>query len=85
MDIDVTVDVDPTDVLDRMDTKDIIEYLNDYRGCSIGETTGCDLKELAQNFEPMDILTAAAYRFLPRNCRDRQSVMDAIHEYLSRV
>lgn len=74
----VEVEVDEYEVLDRMKTKDIIEYLKDERDCRDLAT------ELIKGLSPMQILASAVYPFLPRNCSDKQSVMDAVQEYLSR-
>lgn len=78
VEVDVTVEVDEHEVLDEMDTTDILDYLVENRGF--------DAKDFAERlcFTPMEILAAAVYPFLPRNCSDKQSVMDAIREYLSR-
>lgn len=81
MDIETTVDIDEYQVLDNMKTEDIVEYLKERRKCQDVE----DTVSLIRGMDPMDVLTAAAYHLLPRNICDRQSVVEAIQEYISRV
>lgn len=81
MNIEVSAYVDEYEVLDDMETEDIVRYLKERRKCQDVE----DMVELVRNMDPMDVLTAAAYHLLPRNICDRQSVVEAIQEYISRV
>ena len=98
MDIDVTVDIDPEEVLDEMKVKDIIKYIFDHKGDEfteediddlseyISSNAGLDLTEmLLDKLDPWSILAAVAAPFIPRNCTDKQSVLDGIKEYLSRL
>lgn len=97
MDIDVTVDIDPYEVLDEMKVKDIIKYLinekNDdfsYEDINnfaeyIASSSDKDFQEIfMKKLNPWDMLLAVAKPFIPRNCTDKQSVLDGIKEFISR-
>lgn len=81
MNIEVSACVNEYEVLDNMKTEDIVRYLKERRKCQDVE----DTVKLVRDMDPMDVLTAAAYHLLPRNICDRQSVVEAIQEYISRV
>lgn len=97
MDIDVTVDIDPYEVLDVMKVKDIIKYLinqkndeftfeeiNDFAEY-IASSSDKDFQEIfMKKLNPWDMLLAVAKPFIPRNCTDTQSVLDGIKEFISR-
>lgn len=98
MDYDVTVDIDPKDVLEEMEVKDILKYcienkadeftkkdINDFADF-FASSTNLDLpRVMLEKLDPMEILTTVSAQFVPRNCTDRQSVLDGIQEYLSRI
>lgn len=97
MEIDTTVDIDPYEVLDEMKVKDIIKYLinqanddfsyediNDFAEY-IASSSDSDFQEIfMKKLNPWDMLLAVAKPFIPRNCTDKQSVLDGIKEFLSR-
>lgn len=98
MDIDVTVDIKPEDVLDEMKTKDIIKYLinsdeevftsNDIKDLEdyIESSTSLVLSRvLLEKLDPWEVLKTVAAPYIPRNCTDKQSILDGIQEYLSRL
>lgn len=96
MDIDVTVDIDPYEVLDEMKVKDIIKYLinqkndeftfeeiNDFAEY-IASSSDKDFQEIfMKKLDPWKMLIAVAKPFIPRNCTDKQSVLDGIKEFIS--
>lgn len=97
MEIDTTVDIDPYEVLDEMKVKDIIKYLinqknddfsyediNDFAEY-IASSSDKDFQEIfMKKLNPWDMLLAVAKPFIPRNCTDKQSVLDGIKEFISR-
>lgn len=98
MDIDVTVDVDAEEVLEEMEVKDVIKYLinqkddeftdEDVRNfmAYLENSTNVDFgKVILERLDPWEILTTVAAPYIPRNCTDKQSILDGIQEYLSRV
>mgnify|MGYP007085028473 CR=1 FL=1 len=85
MDIDVTVDIDPYEVLEEMKVKDIIKYLINQFAEYIASSSDSDFQEiLIKKLNPWDMLIAVAKPFIPRNCTDKQAVLDGIKEFLSR-
>lgn len=97
MDIDVTVDIDPYEVLEEMEVKDIIKYLinqkddeftfeeiNDFAEYIVSSSDS-DFQEIfVKKLNPWKMLIAVAKPFIPRNCTDKQTVLDGIKEFLSR-
>ena len=97
MDIDVTVDIDPYEVLDEMKVKDIIKYLindkndkftfeeiNDFAEY-IASSSDSDFQDIfIKKLNPWDMLITVAKPFIPRNCTDKQSILDGIKEFISR-
>lgn len=97
MDIDVTVDIDPYEVLDEMKVKDIIKYLinqanddfsyediNDFAEYIASSSDSAFQEIFMKKLDPWDMLLAVAKPFIPRNCTDKQSVLDGIKEFISR-
>lgn len=98
MDITTTIDIDPSDVLEEMKVKDVIKYLINNKSDEFTEKDIKDFSEyissstnlylprvLLEKLDPWEILTTVAAPFIPRNCTDKQSVLDGIKEYLSRL
>ena len=97
MEIDTTVDIDPYEVLDEMKVKNIIKYLinqknddfsyediNDFAEY-IASSSDKDFQEIfMKKLDPWKMLIAVAKPFIPRNCTDKQSVLDGIKEFISR-
>lgn len=98
MEITTTVDVYPSDILEVWKVKDILEYTAKERQDDFTDDDVLELLNIIQGhtdidiglaaidqLEPWDILYHIAKPLLPRNVNDRQSIKDAIIEYLSRL
>lgn len=98
MEIVTTVDVEPEDVLNQWSVKKILSYIAKERDDDFTDKDVQDLLDLLQSqtnidiglaaidkLDPWDILYHVTEPLLPRNISDRQSIKDAILEYLSRI
>jgi len=100
MNMDVNVDIEPKEVLDEMKVKDIIKYIIEEREYEFTEEDLDDINEyiaknigidssltemLLDKLDSWEILTAIAAPYTSHNCTDKQSVLDGLQEYLSRL
>lgn len=98
MEIETTVEVNPEDVLDAWPVKDILAYTARAKEDKFTEKDALNLFDIIQDktdinlalvaikkLDPWDILYYIAKPLMPRNMSDKQSIKNAIMEYLLRL